>query len=116
MRLIDDGVEFLLRHVADIRIFLVGAAAAGRAGLDDIAAVSQIGARQLAQFPRAVGALEARAHRRARKDQIKMRAGHVGEAADEHARSGENAGVDGVAHRAKLRCHQPAAADETEIT
>ena len=38
VRLINDGVHFFLRHVADIRLFLVRTAAAGGTGFDDVAA------------------------------------------------------------------------------
>ncbi len=72
VRLVDDGVDLLLRHVADVRLFLVGAAAAGGAGLDDVATGQQVGPRQLAQLPGAVGGLEAVTLRRARLDQVEV--------------------------------------------
>ncbi len=115
VRFVDDGVEFLLRQVANVRLFLVGAAAAGRAGLDDVGAVAKVEARELAQFPRPVGILETVTFRGARKDQLEVRAGHVGEARDDQARAGQHAGVDGVAHRAHRLGHQAARALLAEV-
>src|SRR5215472_10537339 len=59
MCLVDNGIQFFLRHVADIRLFFIGAAATRSASLDDITAGAQIGSRELAQLPRPIGALEA---------------------------------------------------------
>ena len=87
VRLVDDRVELFLRHVAHVRLFLVGAAAARGAGLDHVAAEPQVVARELAQLPRPVRRSESVALGRAREDQIEMRAGHVGEAADHDPRA-----------------------------
>ena len=62
VRLVDDRVELFLRHVADVGLFLVGAAAAGGAGLDHVAAGQQVGAGEFAQLPRPIGGLEAEAN------------------------------------------------------
>ena len=115
VRLVHHRVELFLRHVADVRLFLVGAAAAGGAGLDDVAAGQEVGARELAQFPRPVGGLEAEADGGARLDQRQMRAGDGGEAGDEHARAFENAGIEGIADGAGFRHQQAALRVEAEI-
>ena len=115
VRLVHHRVELFLRHVADVRLFLVGAAAAGGAGLDDVAAGQEVGARELAQFPRPVGGLEAEADGRARLDQRQMRAGDGGEAGDEHARAFQNAGIEGIADGAGFRHQQPALRVQAEI-
>ena len=96
--LVDDGVDFLLRHIADIRLFFVRAAAAGSAGFYDIAACQQVGASQLTQLPRAVCRLKTQPLRCTGLNQIQMRAGNGGEAADEHARAFDDAGVDRITH------------------
>src|ERR1700745_2819734 len=113
VRLVDDGIELLLSHVADVRLLFVGAAAAGSTGLDDVASCSQIGARELAQLPRPVCALESRMRRGARQNQLEMRAGHIGKTADHQTWTRENAGIDAVAHGAHVLREQAARTGET---
>ncbi len=115
VRLVDDGVALLLRHVADIGFFLVGAAAAGDAALDPVSAIQEILARELAQLPRPVGGLEAEAERRARLDQRKMRAGDNGEGRNLHARPLHDPGIDGIADGAGLPHQQPVLRIHAEI-
>src|SRR5215469_1602705 len=94
VRLVDDGIELLLSHVADVRLLFVGATAAGSPGLHTVAPCTEIGARELAQLPRPVGALESRMQRGPRQDEFEMRTGHIGKAADHQTWPRENAGID----------------------
>ncbi len=115
VRFADDRVEFLLRHVDDVRLFLVGAATAGGAGLDHVAAPQQVGAREFAQFVGAVAVVEAGARHRARLDEVEMRTGDGGKAADQHARPFENPGIDRVAHGAQFLREQSTARIHPEV-
>src|SRR5438067_13673307 len=113
MRLVDDGIELLLSHVADVRLLFVGATAAGSTGLDDVAPCTKIGARELAQLPRPVCALESRMQRGPRQDELEMRTGHIGKAADHQTWARENAGMYAVTHGAHVLREQAARAGET---
>ena len=116
MCFIDDGVEFLLREVAHVWLFLVGPAAARCTSLDHVRAVAKVQPRELAQFPGTVRTLKTVAFRGARKNELKVRAGHVGKARHDQARAGQHAGVDGVAHRAHGFGHQATRALLAKVT
>ena len=69
VRLVHDRVELFLRHVADVGLFLVGAAAAGGAGLDHVAARAAGSCAPACAAPTARRRLEAEPHGGAWMDQ-----------------------------------------------
>src|SRR5262245_57455299 len=70
MRFVDERVQLLLSQIAYVGLFLVGAAAARSAGLDNVATREQVLARELAQFPGSVCRVESPAIHGARLDKI----------------------------------------------
>jgi hypothetical protein len=113
--LVGDGVELVLGHVPDVRLFLVRAAAARRAGLDDVAPHPEVRPRQFAQTPGAIGGDARHPERVAGHDQIEVRAGDHGPARDLEAGTGDDPLVDGVAQGDQLVGQLASIADPAEV-
>jgi hypothetical protein len=71
--LVNDRIYFLLRHIANVWLLLIGSSPTRRARLDYIATPAQIRPRKLSQLPWTVGGLKSSPYHRSWIYEVEMR-------------------------------------------